>query len=149
MNITSARNGFNKNYIIAIITCLSALFVYTGCSNNNSSNAPVGPSINITSPLNNARYYYGDEIEFRADVSDDRTASEDLDILWSSSIEGTLNQDFAASTGTVEFESASLGSGVHNIVFSVTDGDNLTSSDTVTIMIIGATFYETELDDCQ
>ena len=79
------------------------------------------PICNISSPLDGSVLIAGEVVSFAGSVSDSATASELLEVEWSSDRDGDLDATPADSTGAVGFETDALTNGTHTITLTVTD----------------------------
>lgn len=125
-----------STFLIIIAASIGCLLILT-CSKSPTEDTLIEtypPSVEITSPANNSEYTPGDTIRFTASVSDSESNPTDLDIVWRSSLDNTLNTSSANSSGAVSFSSTSLTRGVHTIIITVTDEDGDSLSDTVSIV---------------
>jgi hypothetical protein len=80
------------------------------------------PVVSIANPTTGSSHDENTTIEFEGIVTDAQTASEELQISWSSSIDGVLTDTTPAdSSGRALFPTASLTIGNHAITLSATD----------------------------
>ena len=86
--------------------------------------APIAPGVKITSPLNNDIYIQGEEIDYKSITA----------------IAGTsiVNEELVSSLDGIIGDLNNLSIGQHNLTVTVTDTQNLTGSDTITIEILDA-----------
>lgn len=94
------------------------------------------PTVDITSPADFSTHDLGDIISFFAIVDDLEDASNELDIEWSSNIDGVINTEDANLNGSSLFMFSALSTGQHIITLEVTDSDKLKSSDQITIDVV-------------
>ncbi|MBT3217936.1 MAG: hypothetical protein HN348_02505 [Proteobacteria bacterium] len=81
------------------------------------------PSVSISEPVEGAVFSEGETIIFEGVVFDDATDPVDLDVEWTSSIEGILpDTDPPDPDGYVEFLTPNLTDGIHLITLRATDG---------------------------
>lgn len=92
------------------------------------------PQVQISNPQDQDIYLESDSIQFSAMVLDDQDSSEQLTLLWSSSLTGIFNQDPATSSGFVNAE-ASLSAGEHLITLTAYDQNGAQGSDTITLIV--------------
>ncbi|MDQ8201195.1 fibronectin type III domain-containing protein [Pelagicoccus enzymogenes] len=86
------------------------------------------PTIEISNPGNPSTHPIGTPISFSANVSDMEDATGDLEVSWSSDIDGEF---LVGASGT----SSALSPGTHNITATVRDTDMFTSSHLITVNI--------------
>ena len=95
------------------------------------------PVVTLLNPDPNGDYTTGELIPFEAEVSDKEDLAEDLELAWTSSIDGDLSLPPSAdSTGAVS-DAISLSPGDHVITLSATDSNSKTGTDTVNISVAG------------
>lgn len=99
------------------------------------SNAFENPTIQINQPINEGVYNFGDDVNFSANVSDNKDAPNLLKIEWSSSIDGVLNNNSPGSSGVTSFSTKALSIGQHTITLKVTDTDKKESTQSLQITI--------------
>ena len=71
-----------------MLFCLMSIL--HGCTDDklfHANNTP--PTVTITSPADGDVFDHGDLIEFRAEINDPEQSPDSLDIIWSSSVEGS------------------------------------------------------------
>lgn len=88
----------------------------------------IAPVIDIILPGLPAEFSAGEEITFSAQVSDDKTAPENIALLWESDKDGVLNTSSPNSSGVATFKKSDLSSGTHSIKITATDADGFKSS---------------------
>jgi len=93
------------------------------------------PEATISSPTSGDVVNAGESVSFAAEVSDNEDSPTDLTVEWTSSIDGTLSTAGADSSGSVAFNSSSLGNGGHDITLTVTDTDGLYVTELVSLTI--------------
>ena len=93
------------------------------------------PEVTVTSPNSGDVVNMGESVSFAAEVSDNEDSPTDLDISWTSSIDGTLSTSGADSTGSVAFNSSSLSNGAHDITLTVTDTDGLFATELISLTV--------------
>ena len=121
-------------------TALSLLALsLLGCPGPDTSiiqRANEGPEVIIWSPTSGEAFDEGEGIAFTGTVEDDRTAAEDIQLAWSSSIDGVLESGFLAQDeGLVALVTDALSLGEHVITLEGADSDNVSGSDQVTITV--------------
>ncbi len=87
----------------------------------------LAPTIELLFPVQPASFAPGEEVVFRATVSDDQTAAADLSVRWESDLDGLLHDEAAAADGTTTFSTTGLSQGVHQITLTVKDGDDFSA----------------------
>jgi len=95
------------------------------------------PTVSLDLPAGGEVFAQGDLVSFQAQVSDSEDAPTDLDLSWSSSVDGVLSTQGADSTGLAGFTSASLGLGEHAVTLTVTDTADLYATAMVTFTVNG------------
>lgn len=95
------------------------------------------PEVEITTPDGSGLYYQDQEINFAGVAVDAETAAPQLDIVWSSDVDGELDIDAEAdAAGNLEGV-VSLTEGTHEITLQATDADGLIGQDTLTLIVMG------------
>ncbi len=114
---------------------LAALMLATACSDSNvgSNNSP--PEATITEPSVGSEVLEGSEVSFVGLVDDRGTRLEELEVIWTSSIDGALHDDLADSDGNTTFATADLTAGEHTITLQVRDGMGATGQATVDLLV--------------
>jgi subtilisin len=100
------------------------------------------PSVNISSPANNASFTSGTSINFSGTATDAEDGDLTSDLVWTSNLDSDI--------GTGGSFNAVLSDGTHTITASVTDSDGLTGSASITVTVTqsggGGTITVTALD---
>lgn len=91
-------------------------------------NVGLAPTINIVLPAVSAEFSEGEDITFSADIEDDDTSNQDINIVWESSLDGELNTGSLDINGNVTFTTNSLSRGIHQITITAEDSDGYSSS---------------------
>ena len=94
------------------------------------------PEAVLSAPVDGSSYYSNQEVVFSATVSDLEDAPQDLDIVWTSSIDGELSVDNEASSQGEVFGTGLLSEGTHQIEITVTDSDGNEGSDSAVVDIL-------------
>ncbi|MAY82429.1 MAG: hypothetical protein CL930_16810 [Deltaproteobacteria bacterium] len=94
------------------------------------------PIATITQPSDGAEIVAGSLVLFQATVGDEREEPNELQIEWSSNVDGILNTDDASSSGTAEFSTAGLSLGEHAISIEATDLDDMNTVHSVIISVV-------------
>jgi hypothetical protein len=93
------------------------------------------PEVTVTSPTSGDVVNEGESVSFVAEISDNEDSPTDLTVDWTSSIDGTISTAGADSTGSVAFNSSSLGFGGHDITLTVTDTDGLFATELISLTV--------------
>ncbi len=115
---------------------LAILLLLAGCQDNKVAvyNTPPGARINV--PVTETYFDWGEAVEFSGTVFDDQESAADLEILWSSSIDGVFAGSLPAdSAGVALFTAPDLSSGMHSISLTATDRNGESGVDTITVQI--------------
>ena len=99
--------------------------------------APAPPVVEITAPLDDARFNEGDPVHLEASISDEWDPPEALVLAWSSDRDGALGAGAAGDGGEVGFTAEGLSPGAHALTLSATDSAGLSGADSVHIVING------------
>lgn len=103
------------------------------------------PEVEITAPDGAGRYYQDQEITFGGVAVDAETAAPQLEIAWSSDVDGVLDiDDEADAAGNLEGV-VGLTEGTHVITLQATDSDGLIGQDTLVLIVLG----DNEAPDCE
>jgi alpha-tubulin suppressor-like RCC1 family protein/rubredoxin len=108
-------------------TCVDAVSLVVGTP----------PTVDILLPVMADAFQAGDVISFKASASDAEDPATDLEIEWTSDIDGLLGTPSPASNGVAQFTSANLSQGVHTLTVTVTDTIGLYAQD-MTFIEVGA-----------
>ena len=99
---------------------------------------PSGPPEGaILTPTNIGRYYSDVPVQFSAQVQDAEADPEDLELSWSSSLDGTLELSSVASNDGTYLDSTQLTEGNHRIELTITDPQGNIGQDSVEISVGG------------
>ncbi len=90
--------------------------------------APTPPMVEISHPVAGEVLECDAPVFFSAIVGDSATPAEELQIQWSSSLDGIFNSDAASALGTIEFDQEGLSEGEHEITLAVIDSDEMTNT---------------------
>ncbi len=94
------------------------------------------PSVTISTPPSGSSFLQYEVVTFAARVADDQDAPPDLDLTWSSSIDGELAGALPADAdGNVSYSTANLSPGNHVITLMASDTDAEADASTVQITI--------------
>ncbi len=104
------------------------------------------PVVRITSPTVGAEYNDGDSITFEGSATDHEDASDALQVVWNSSIDGDFNTSPPDSSGNV-VASQVLSVGDHEVRLVVTDSDGMSRSSLTTVKVKPCEyFYDGDAD---
>jgi len=121
------------NKITSLLIVAILLFA---CSKDNEPQVELNPpNIEIISPNANSTFDIEDEITFLANVSDIEDTDSQLEISISSDIQGDLTTNIPIVNNSISYTTNSLIEGIHLITITVTDSDNMQSSDQVNINV--------------
>ncbi|MEL6181344.1 MAG: Ig-like domain-containing protein, partial [Myxococcota bacterium] len=95
------------------------------------------PTVMLLSPTDGTMVRVGVDVEFEAQVSDDRDAPDSLTVSLSSDRDGAIAVEGPDATGRVTATSATLSEGVHTISATVTDTEGASISGTVLLTVTG------------
>ncbi|GJM34909.1 MAG: hypothetical protein DHS20C18_39100 [Saprospiraceae bacterium] len=93
------------------------------------------PMISIVSPANQSVFDIGAEVEITANVGDDSDAPQDINLEWSSDIDGLLSTTNANSNGVATLTISTLTEADHVIQVKATDLDGNFSTATLNLSI--------------
>ena len=113
------------------------LLLLLGCSGEKTIqvvNNP--PSVAITTPASGMEFPQYSAIEFVAFVDDPQQPAEELSVIWTSDIDGVLNEDPADSAGTATLITSNLSPGSQAISIKVIDDEAMSNTDFVDIYIL-------------
>ncbi len=95
------------------------------------------PEVSIDTPLDGERVQQGEVLTFVGTIASDTDAPEALTVVWSSDLDGELDDTPAAADGTATFSTADLSPGAHEITLDATDSTGVTGSDSVSLTVNG------------
>jgi len=93
------------------------------------------PSATILSPASGDSYSTSDAVVLSGQVSDGESDTEDLEVTWSSSLDGTLATGAPDSSGSA-LASVHLSEGTHVITLSCYDTDGKEGTDSITLSVL-------------
>ncbi len=100
-----------------------------------SASADAPPTVTIATPLDGAVLPGATVTRFEAQVADDVTASEVMELTWSSDVDGGLSVASALPSGQVAYawDGGARTAGSHTVTLSVTDSCGQTTTDSVSV----------------
>lgn len=98
--------------------------------------ATIPPTAEITSPEDGSTYYANQLIDFTGVVSDTEDTVTDLNVAWSSNQDGDLNLETTINSDGTVTASGNLTPGDHNVTMTVTDSNDKTDSDVISLTIL-------------
>ena len=98
-------------------------------------NVSARPEISVSAPLADTTVHEAEAVTFVSAVSDLEDLGEELNVVWTSTIDDVLFDGPADSTGASTFVTAALSAGVHTMTAQVTDSDGLTASVTQNLTV--------------
>ena len=100
------------------------------------------PQISIRSPIDGDTLSYGEDISFVADIFDSNDAPRDLQVVVESNFDNvvciaTIREDTDVSGELIGVASceAQLSANFHNLTYTVTDSDGMTSEDSINVLV--------------
>ena len=93
------------------------------------------PAVTISSPANSTEFAEYTVVEFYATVNDAQQPAEELELTWTSNLDGVLNTDPADATGNAIFVTSSLSVGTHIVTLEALDDRATAGSDFVEITV--------------
>ncbi len=119
-------NLSNNDHIISLIVedevgsvCQDTLLLQVGTP----------PTVTIDQPFNGDVITVGDSVIFQATVQDNEDIASDLQVTWTSSIDGELFSGPVTSQNRSQFFTDTLSAGTHSITIQATDTTGLISDD--------------------
>ncbi len=104
-----------------------------GCSQQGVKVYNTPPAVSIVAPADGSVYNFADTVSFQALVSDAQDAPQDLQIYWTSDLDGSLGTSIADSDGSVSFATNNLQVGDHLISIQAIDTSAEGSTASVTV----------------
>jgi hypothetical protein len=93
------------------------------------------PTVSISTPIAAQVFTLGEVISFEGQVGDAEESSTQLDVRWSSDVDGEFAQETPTSTGMITTSFDALSAGPQQITLSATDSAGFSGSDDVAIYI--------------
>ncbi len=121
------------------ITILFVTILIFACGNENDPQEEFElqpPTINITSPENDATFNFGDEIIFQGIINDMEDVDSELELIISSDIQENLTTDISTSNNSFSLTINNLMEGVHILTITVIDSDQMQDSEDITVSIL-------------
>ena len=110
-------------------------FVFTlplvGCGKDD----PIAPTVSITSPGENERYYAEEKILFEGLVADDAASPGELSVVWKSDVDGELDWANEPDSKGQLLGYGMLSEGQHAISLTATDTDGLIGRDSLLVEV--------------
>ncbi len=100
---------------------------------------PEPPEVAISAPVDGTELPCDAPVLFAATLADTVTPPDELQVEWSSSLDGVFNTAPSDSLGDIGFSQLGLSEGSHEITLSVTDSDEMTNTERVSITLFCAT----------
>lgn len=91
------------------------------------------PEIEVILPSSPANFALNEKIVFSLYVKDSDTQANDLDVVISSNLDGTLIETHPDLFNNVKFETTTLSRGLHEITIAATDEDGYTTSKIINV----------------
>ena len=111
--------------------------VGASCVANRIYSVGTPPTVTVVAPKAGDVSNTGEAVSFAAEVADGEDLPTDLELSWSSDIDGIFSTQGADSTGLAQFVTDSLTVGSHTLTVTATDTDGLYSSVLVPFVING------------
>ncbi|MDP6932342.1 MAG: hypothetical protein QGG40_05470, partial [Myxococcota bacterium] len=112
-----------------------AVLVAAGCSDQKVTVYNNPPAASILSPVDGDIITEGELVELVGVVKDSQDDEEDLEISWSSNVDGVLGTDAADAEGSVYLAVADLTAGAQVVTLTVADTDGESDSTAVSFTI--------------
>lgn len=111
---------------------LACLLLATACSESNNS----PPEATIELPSVGTEVLQGRSVTFRGSVDDPETLLNELQVRWTSSVDGELLSENADVDGNTEFTTTELSTGEHTITLLVVDEHEASDEDIVDLLVV-------------
>lgn len=119
-----------------LTSLLIVIILFFSCSEDNQPQVElIPPTIEIISPNANSTFDIEDQITFLANINDIEDTNSQLEISISSDIQGDLTTNIPIVNNSISYTTSNLIAGAHLITITVTDSDNMQSSDQININI--------------
>jgi len=119
---------------LALALALAVALAACSDSTIGTENSP--PAAAIIEPAPGSVAQQGDEVAFVGTVEDRRTPSAELEVWWTSSIDGELQAGLATADGDTGFSTGELAVGEHTVTLQVRDADGATGQATTTVTVL-------------
>ena len=106
-------------------TCTTGMLVSIGTA----------PTVSIDEPLDGALFELAEIITFSATVADGEDQPSNINVVWSSDIDGEIQNGPANSQGVSQFSFNGLSAGVHAISVTATDTTGLITDDLISFRV--------------
>jgi hypothetical protein len=94
------------------------------------------PVVEILDPADGTSVEAGTPVLFQGVVSDDADAASDLEVVWTSSLDGALDRPVPSISGVVSFTAPALSVGVHDVSLEATDALGLVGMASVRVEVV-------------
>lgn len=111
--------------------------IAVGCTEQKVGVYNTPPGVMISMPEDGELFDLGEPVHFEALITDSQDEPDELQVLWESSIDGSLDDDASDSSGLLLFDTSILASGTHTIALNVTDSNDEISSTSINIVVGG------------
>jgi len=118
---------------LLVLACLLPL---ASCIDQTVSSNNADPEAAILEPAPESESEIGESVTFRGTVDDGVTAPEDLDVTWSSSVDGVLYDGIPDGAGETAFSTDELSAGEHTITLRVIDPAGASGTDAISITVV-------------
>ena len=125
----------NLDRLLPSLLTLGLLAALSACNDSQVGSNNSAPEATIELPSVGTEVLEGREVTFRGAVEDRGTAVLELEVRWTSSIDGELSADAADGEGVTEFSTRDLTAGTHTVTLLVRDGAGASDEDTVELLV--------------
>lgn len=106
------------------------------------------PVVRFEAPIEGESFQVAEVIEFVATVIDSESDSDQLELEWTSTVDGLLDDGASPSAdGSATFATAGLSNGLHTITLKATDHQGLIGSDYMTVRVESDCLPDPSCDD--
>lgn len=95
------------------------------------------PVVTLSSPADDEVYNEGETVRFSASVTDEDHEADEIEMSWSSDIDGEFSTEALDTSGNVSFTTSALSVGEHTITATATDPDGFYGRAVITLVING------------
>ena len=121
--------------LLPFLVTLGLLAALAGCNDSQVGSNNSAPEATIELPSVGTEVLEGRDATFRGIVEDRGTAVLELEVRWTSSIDGVLSAEAADAEGVTEFTTRDLSAGTHIVTLLVRDGAGASDEDTVELLV--------------